>query len=219
MLASPSATGALPSARRAKTISILLVENQQLMRCALARMLRAEPDLDVIAAQECDPYITNTVQRLRPDIVVVDLDSDPNRCLTVIEDLSRLEPGLPVVALAAPHPAVIARRLLAIGPCGAIDRNIAAERLLEAIRAAARGERVIDVSLMVAALAMKPNPFTGQEMEVLRLAAQGATGPEIAAAMHLSSGTVRNYLSKIIVKTGGRGRVDAVRIAREAGWL
>jgi two-component system response regulator DesR len=219
MLASPPATDALPGVRGAKTISILLVENQRLMRCALARMLGAEPDLDVIAAVECDHDVTDTALRLRPDTVVVDIDSDPDRSLAVIEVLSRLAPDLPVVALAAPHPAVVARRLLAISPSGAIDRNIAAERLLEAIRTAARGERAIDVSLMVAALAMKPNPFTSQEMEVLRLAAEGANGPEIAAAMHLSSGTVRNYLSKIIVKTGGRGRLDAVRIARESGWL
>jgi two-component system response regulator DesR len=78
---------------------------------------------------------------------------------------------------------------------------------------------VVDVSLAVAALAMKPNPLTAQEIEVLRRAAGGATGPEIAQQMHLSQGTVRNYLSKVAIKTAARGRVDAVRIAREAGWL
>lgn len=77
----------------------------------------------------------------------------------------------------------------------------------------------MDVALAVAALAAKPNPLTPREFEVLRLAAAGATGPEIAARLRLSPGTVRNYLSKVISKTGARTRVDAVRIARDAGWI
>jgi two-component system response regulator DesR len=77
----------------------------------------------------------------------------------------------------------------------------------------------VDASLAAVALAMKPNPLTAQETQVLRLAANGATGPEIAQQMCLSPGTVRNYLSKAILKTAARSRVDAVRIAGEAGWL
>jgi two-component system response regulator DesR len=91
--------------------------------------------------------------------------------------------------------------------------------LLAAIRAAAQGYGFVDASLAAVALAMKPTPLTAQETQVLRLAADGATGPEIARQMCLSPGTVRNYLSKAIVKTAARSRVDAVRIAEEAGWL
>ena len=102
---------------------------------------------------------------------------------------------------------------------GAVDKTAPAARLLQAIRGAAKGELVVDVNLAVAALAVEPNPLTPRELEVLRLAAQGASGPEIAEALHLSPGTVRNYLSKVINKTCARTRVDAVRIAREAGWI
>jgi two-component system response regulator DesR len=90
--------------------------------------------------------------------------------------------------------------------------------LLEAIRGAAKGELVVDVNLAVAALAVEPNPLTPRELEVLRLAADGASGPEIAERLHLSEGTVRNYLSSAIGKTGARNRVEAWRIARERDW-
>jgi two-component system response regulator DesR len=124
-----------------------------------------------------------------------------------------------IVALAAAKPAGLVQRLLAADVMGAVDKNAPAARLLQAIRGAAKGELVVDVNLAVAALAVEPNPLTPRELEVLRLAAEGASGPEIAVKLHLSPGTVRNYLSKVINKTCARTRVDAVRIAREAGWI
>ena len=200
------------------TISVVLAENLNLMRCALARLLDAEADLSVMAAVGCDSALADTVLRLRPDVVVADIDDPLPQCVAAIEQLHHRAPLVPVVALAPAKPPIV-RRLLTIPVTSAIDRNKPPTRLLEAIRAAAGGDQVVDVSLAVAALAVKPNPLTAQETEVLRRAAGGATGPEIAAQMHLSQGTVRNYLSKAALKTSARGRVDAVRIAQEAGWL
>jgi two-component system response regulator DesR len=215
MLAS---AGKLPGTVRSETITVVLAENMNLLRCALTSLLRAQPDLDVVAAQECDDTLMDTVLLLRPKVVVVDVDEPFDQCVATVEELSRQAADVPIVALTTARPLIV-RRLLTIPVSSAIDRNMPPARLLEAIRAAAGGHQVVDVSLAVAALAMKPNPLTAQEIEVLRRAAGGATGPEIAQQMHLSQGTVRNYLSKVAVKTAARGRVDAVRIAREAGWL
>lgn len=201
-----------------QTIGLVLAENMNLMRCALARLLEAEPDLSVMAALGCDGTLAGAVARLRPDVVVVDIDEPLPQCLAAVEELHQRVPLVPVVALTPARPPIV-RRLLTIPVTSAIDRNKPPARLLEAIRAAAAGDQVVDVSLAVAALGVKPNPLTAQETEVLRRAAGGATGPEIAAQMHLSQGTVRNYLSKAALKTSARGRVDAVRIAQEAGWL
>jgi two-component system response regulator DesR len=197
---------------------LVLAENMDLMRCALASLLSAESDFTVVAALECGGALADTVLRMRPDVVIVDVDDPLKQSLMAIEKLRDRAPLLPIVALAPPKPPIV-RRLLTIPVTSAIDRNKPPARLLEAIRAAASGNQVVDVSLAVAALAVKPNPLTAQETAVLRHAAGGATGPEIAAQMHLSQGTVRNYLSKAALKTSARGRVDAVRIAQEAGWL
>lgn len=219
MLASPlSATASDLPQPPVQTVRLVLAENMDLMRCALTSLLGAEPDLSVIAALECDAALVDKVLRLQPDVVVVDVDERVQQCLAAIEKLRERAPMLPIVALAPAKPPIV-RRLLTIRVTSVIDRNKPPARLLEAIRAAASGDEVVDVALAVAALAVKPNPLTAQETEVLRHAAEGATGPEIAAQMHLSQGTVRNYLSKAALKTSARGRVDAVRIAQEAGWL
>lgn len=217
MRASPVAVGDLPAVIT-QTIRVVLAENMNLMRCALASLLQAEPDLTVAAALACDRVLPEAVLQLRPDVVVVDVDEPLSQCVAAVEELHRRAPLIPVVALAPAKPPIV-RRLLTIPVTSAIDRNKPPARLLEAIRAAAGGNQVVDVSLAVAALTVKPNPLTAQETEVLRRAAGGASGPEIAAQMHLSQGTVRNYLSKAALKTSARGRVDAVRIAQEAGWL
>lgn len=213
-----SSAGDLPGSFHSKTITLVLAENMNLLRCALTSLLAAQADLDVIAAEACDGTLVDTVRRLNPTVVVADVDEPFDQCVAAVEELHRRVPQVPIVALAGAKPAIV-RRLLTIPVSSAIDRNKPPSRLLEAIRAAAGGHQVVDVSLAVAALAMKPNPLTAQEVEVLRRAAGGATGPEIARQMHLSQGTVRNYLSKVAIKTSARGRVDAVRIAQEAGWL
>lgn len=201
-----------------KTIRVVLAENMQLMRCALTSLLQAEQDISVAAALRCDGTLADAVLHLRPDVVVVDVDEPIEQCLAAVQELRTRAPQFPIVALTPARPPLV-RRLLTIPVSSAIDRNKPPARLLEAIRAAAGGKQVVDVTLAVAALAVKPNPLTARETEVLRRAAGGATGPEIAAQMHLTEGTVRNYLSKVAFKTAARGRVDAVRIAQEAGWL
>jgi two-component system, NarL family, response regulator DesR len=111
------------------------------------------------------------------------------------------------------------RRAVAAHAAGFVARDVAPEFMAEAVRRVARGKKVIDPELAFAALNTVKNPLTARELDALRLAAEGATTAEIAGDLCLSVGTVRNYLSRAITKTGGRNRVDAIRIATGAGWF
>lgn len=208
-----------PGSTSGSTIKVLLAEDLDLLRSALVSLLSDERDIEVVAALKCNDKVTQVAMRLHPDVVVVDVDLPCTNGLSTVRELRRRLPETQIVALAAAKPAGLVQRLLAADVLGAVDKGAPAARLLEAIRGAAKGELVVDVNLAVAALAVEPNPLTPRELEVLRLAAEGASGPEIAEQLHLSPGTVRNYLSKVINKTCARTRVDAVRIAREAGWI
>ena len=204
---------------RTELIKVLLVEDIDLLRTALVELLAGEHDITVVADVQCSEKVAVMALRLQPDIVVVDVDPPNTSGLTLIRELRNRMPHCQIVALVSTKPAALVRRLLAADVLGAVDKNAPAARLLQAIRGAAKGDLVVDVNLAVAALAVEPNPLTPRELEVLRLAVDGASGPEIAEQLHLSPGTVRNYLSKVINKSSARTRVDAVRIAREAGWI
>jgi two-component system response regulator DesR len=202
-----------------RPIRVLLVEDMELIRGALVTLLSHEDDIEVVADVRCDDKVVPAALRLRPDVVVVDIDLSGGQGLTMVRELRRRMPDCQIVALAAAKPAGLLQRLLAAEVRGAVDKNAPARRLLWAIRTVAEGERVVDANLAVAALSVELSPFTPRELQVLRLAADGASGREIANRLSLSNGTVRNYLSKVMTKTCARNRVDAVRIAREAGWL
>jgi two-component system response regulator DesR len=122
--------------------------------------------------------------------------------------LDRCEPAGPGVAMARLAPRV-----------GLIATEASPAQLIEGVRRMARGEPVLDIELAVAALTAKGSPLTERERQILRLAADGTPVKEIAAQLFLCDGTVRNYLSRIVTKTGARTRIEAIRIAQEAGWI
>lgn len=202
-----------------RPIRVLLIEDMDLIRGALVSLLSHEDDIEVVADVKCDDKVISAALRLHPDVVVVDIDLSDGQCLTIVHELRRKMPDCQIVALAAAKPAGLLQRLLAAEVWGAVDKNAPAGRLLRAIRTVAEGERVVDANLAAAALSAELSPFTPRELQVLRLAADGASGREIAERLSLSNGTVRNYLSKVMTKTYARNRIDAIRIAREAGWL
>jgi two-component system response regulator DesR len=202
-----------------RPIRVLLVEDMDLMRGALVTLLSQEDDIEVVADVKCDDKVVSAALRLHPDVVVVDIDLSGEQGLTMVRELHRRIPDCQIVALAAAKPAGLLQRLLTAEVRGAVDKNAPAGRLLWAIRTVAEGERVVDANLAVAAFSAELSPFTPREQQVLRLAAEGASGREIANRLSLSNGTVRNYLSKVMTKTCARNRIDAIRIARAAGWL
>jgi two-component system, NarL family, response regulator DesR len=200
--------------------TVLLAEDLDLLRDAVACLLSRQPDLTVVASLKCrTDSVLPMALRYRPDVAVVDLGTSSIQGTAVIKALGRHLPQCQVVALVPlRHPEPV-RQLLAAQVRVVIESDASAERLLQAIRAAARAEAVIDLPLALAALRVRPNPLTTRERGVLRLAATGESGPAIARQLHLSAGTVRNYLSNAISKTQARTRVEAIRIANEAGWL
>jgi two-component system response regulator DesR len=197
----------------------MLAEDMGLLRTALASLLSEEHDMEVVADLACDKKVVPAAARLDPDVVVVAADPPENHGVHAVTELRRTLPECRIVALIAAPPPAVLRRLLAAGVQGLIDKNGPATRLLTVIRGVAGGDTMMEANHVLAALSADRNPFTPREAHVLRLVASGASGPEIARRLSLSPGTVRNYLSNAMTKTGARTRIDAIRIATESGWL
>lgn len=206
-------------AEETELVRVLLVEDMGLVRGALVALLVDEPGIEVVGETACDQQAVLTAQRLRPDVVVLDVDLPGVDVFGTVGVLRERVPECRVLALAAAARPGLVRRALDEQVQGALDKDAAPDRLAEAIRQVGRGERVIDPDLAVAALCVSSNPLTSRELDVLRLAAGGASAQEIAVELSLSGGTVRNYLSRVVTKTRARSRIDAIRIAREAAWL
>jgi two-component system response regulator DesR len=200
-----------------RTIRVLLAEEMDLLRTALVSLLSDQHDIEVVADVKFHHKVVSVALRMRPDVaVLVDL---PPQCLSAVHELRERLPECQVVALVVTRPPDLVSRLLDLEVSGVIDKNAPAARLLQAIRGVAEGESVIDASLLVTALSATRNPLTPRERQALRLAADGASGPEIARRLRLAPGTVRNYLSNAMNKTCARTRIEAIRVATESGWL
>lgn len=202
-------------------IRTLLAHDGGLVRGALAFVLQQEGDIEVVAQVDRAEEVAPAALRHRPDIAVVDLDllgADglPTacrlhrglRCCRVLILADRRRSGMYRRAMAAEAPAGI----------GFLAKDDSPGRLVDAVRKVANRETFVDPMLVVAALDAR-SPLTAREAEILSLAARGVPVKEIAPKLSLSPGTVRNYVSRIIAKTGARTRIEAVRIALESGWI
>lgn len=152
-------------------------------------------------------------------MAVLDIEMPVLSGLDVLEALRASHPGLKVVILTTCGRPGYLRRAMESGADAFLVKDARAAQLAEAVRRVLEGELVIGPGLAAPALAEGASPLTDRERDVLSVAAGGGGNPEIAAATHLSHGTVRNYLSTAIQKTGARNRAEAVRIAREKDWL
>jgi two-component system response regulator DesR len=200
-------------------VRILLVEPMSLLRGALSTVLSAEDDLDVVGELGRIEEAVAIAWTARPDIVVIDIDLVVDTGVEVVDELTKELPDCALVMLVDVDMPGVARGELETRVSGFIGKDTAPAQLADYLRRVALGERVIDPALAVAAWAAPRNPLSRRECEILRAAAQGLTSVEIANTLHLSTGTVRNYLSSIMRKTGARTRLEAVRIATDAGWL
>jgi two-component system response regulator DesR len=199
-------------------IRVLIAEDQAMVAGALAALLGNQPDIDVVGTAYDGREALTAVRTLKPDVLLTDIEMPG---LTGIELASavRLERTSPkVVILTTFARQGYLRRALEAGVVGYVLKDSPSSRLAEAIRQVHAGKRVVDRELAGDAWG-EADPLSDRERQVLRLAGEGRSGTDIAAELHLSEGTVRNYLSEAISKTGGRNRVDAARIARERGWL
>ncbi|MEU8464512.1 response regulator transcription factor [Streptomyces sp. NPDC029003] len=199
---------------------VLVLHNVCLVRSALAALLRSEGDFEVTSAGW--RAAARQAEFLRPDVAVVDLEC-PGVSAALLADAGtvRLLPrsATPLLVLARADTPGSLRRAFQTQALGYVDKDGSPDRLVRAIGKVAAGERFIDATLASAFMEADPMPLSPRELSVLARAAEGDSIAEIARALHLASGTVRNYMAAVTRKTGARNRVDAIRISRRAGWV
>lgn len=200
---------------------MLLAEDQAMIREALAALLSFEDDMEVVAQVGRGDEVTRAATDAKPDVALLDIEMPGMDGLTAAAALRRACPDIKIIILTTFGRPGYLRRAMESGASGFIVKDSPADKLARTIRDVLAGQRVIDPDLAAAALAEGASPLTPRERDVLAAAAQneGATIARIAAAVYLSEGTVRNYLSSCIQKTGARNRAEAVRIAQDRGWL
>lgn len=205
--------------RPAKSVRVLLAEDQGMMRGALALLLGLEADIDVVAQVGRGDQIVEAALTSRPDVALLDIELPGRSGLDAAADLAREVPDCRVLILTTFGRPGYLRRAMEAGAAGFLVKDRPVEELARAIRRVLTGETVVDPALAAAALGAGPNPLTARERDALGASVDGATVADIAERLHLSESTVRNYLSSAIGKTGTRNRMEAVRAARQQGWL
>jgi two-component system response regulator DesR len=199
-------------------IRVLIAEDQAMVLGALAALLSIERDIDVIAKVQNGRLALAEAIAKRPDIVLTDIEMPEMGGLELAAELKRAGSPARVVMLTTFGRAGFLRRALDANVAGFLLKDTPSDRLAEAIRRVHAGGRAIDPDL-AADVWTEADPLTDRERQVLQLAADGQTGAAIAAALQLSEGTVRNYLSEAISKLGAQNRVEAARLAKLKGWL
>ncbi len=198
---------------------MLLADDHHVVRGALAALLSLEPDLTVVAEVDRGDEVLPAARAARPDVAVLDVDMPGADGLTAASALHEALPGIATLILTGHGKPGHLRRALTAHVRGFLLKTVPPDELAAGIRRVAAGERVLDPQLALTAWDLADNPLTPRETDVLRLAAEGAEAQEIAARLHLSAGTVRNYLTAVVTKLHARNRTDAARIAEKAGWL
>ncbi|MEV0148848.1 MULTISPECIES: response regulator transcription factor [unclassified Nonomuraea] len=200
-------------------IRVVLADDQALVRGALASMLGLEPDIEVVAQAGSGEEALEAVARTRPDVALIDVQMPGMDGLDVTERVRALVPSCRVVICTTfGRPGYFARAMRN-GASGFVVKDSSPEHLVDTVRRVHAGLRVVDPALAAESLASGASPLTARERDVLREARQGGTVSEIARALHLSNGTVRNHLSAAIGKTGAATRAEAALIAEDRGWL
>jgi two-component system response regulator DesR len=200
-------------------IKVLLAEDQVMIREALATLLSFEDDIEVVAQVGRGDEVVKAARETKPDVALLDIEMPGMDGLTAAAELRRASPDVKIVILTTFGRPGFLRRAMESGVSAFLVKDSPADKLTETIRRVLNGERVIDPDLAAAALADGLNPLTPRERDVLLAADGGGTIAEIATELYLSEGTVRNYLSACIQKTGARNRAEALKIAQERGWL
>jgi two-component system response regulator DesR len=203
-------------------VKVLLGHTWRLFREATAAVIAPEPDLTVVADAATSDDVLAQARRFRPDVTILDVALPGTIAIDVL--CQRLceavdECGILVLLDRRTH-AGAALALARLAPrVGILDTDASPAGLLDAVRHMVRGGVVLDARVAVAVLTAENNPLTERERQVLVLAVDGIPTKEIARKLHLSAGTVRNCLSRVLGKTGARTRIEAIRVAQESGWI
>ena len=200
-------------------IRVLMAEDQGMVRGALATLLSLEPDIEVVAQVARGDEVVAAALRERPDIALLDIEMPGATGLEAAESLATELPECRILILTTFGRPGYLRRAMEGGAAGFLLKDSPASELAAAIRRALSGDRIVDPGLAAAALSQGECPLTPREHEVLSGSRQYATVAELAQALYLSHGTVRNHLSSVMQKLDARNRAEAVKIAEENGWL
>jgi len=198
---------------------ILIAEDQAMVRGALVALLGLEPDIEVVAEAGRGDEVVPGALAAAPEVALIDIEMPGLDGLSAAAQLRTAVPGCRVIILTTFGRPGYLRRAMEAGATGFLLKDAPASELADAVRRVARGQRVVDPALALAALSEGANPLSEREREALAVSATSGTVAEIAERLGLSEGTVRNHLSAAIQKTGARNRAEAARIASEKGWL
>ena len=201
------------------SIRVVLAEDQAMVLGALSALLELEPDISVVATTANGHEAISAVGRLSPDVLVTDIEMPLMTGLELAANLRTSHPSVRTIILTTFARPGYLRRALDAGARGYLLKDRPAAELADAVRRVHRGLRVVDPALATEAWNAELDPLTDRERQILQRAGDGRSNTEIAAELHLSDGTVRNYLSEAIAKLGASNRIDAARIARVKGWL
>lgn len=199
-------------------ITVLLADDEGMIRSALASLLRLEDDIDVVAECSDGAEALAVAQRLKPDVCLLDLEMPHLDGVEVAEALRRTVVTRCIVVTRHARPGVL-RRALASGVAGFLPKSRPAGEVADVIRRVAAGARYVDPEVAADALSDERSPLTDRELDVLRAGRRGETTRQIAASLALAPGTVRNHVSAVLAKLGVGTRQQAVVLAEERGWI
>ena len=198
---------------------ILIAEDQEMIRGALISLLELEDDLEVVAQVGRGDEVLEAARAAAPDVALLDIEMPGMTGLEALEQLAAELPAVKILILTTFGRPGYLRRAMEGGAAGFVLKDAPATELASAIRRALAGERIVDPGLAAAALSQGQSPLTPREHEVLAASRNYTTVAELANALYLSHGTVRNHLSSVMQKLDARNRGEAVRTAQERGWL
>ncbi|UXM93130.1 response regulator [Paenarthrobacter sp. JL.01a] len=201
------------------TIRLVIADDQALVRGALAALLGLETDIEVVAELGDGTGVVSAVLEYSADVAMLDVEMPGLDGISAAAAVRSAAPSCRVLMVTTFGRPGYLRRAMQAGASGFVVKDTPARQLAEAVRRVHNGLRVVDPSLAEESLMSGDSPLTEREAEVLRAASDGGTVADIAKAAALSEGTVRNYLSSAMAKTGARTRAEAVRLAEENGWL
>jgi two-component system response regulator DesR len=201
------------------TIRLVIADDQALVRGALAALLGLEEDIEVVAELADGAGVVSAVLEHAADVAMLDVEMPGLDGISAAAAVRRAVPTCRVLMVTTFGRPGYLRRAMQAGASGFVVKDTPARQLAEAVRRVHSGLRVVDPLLAAESLTSGDSPLTEREVEVLKAASDGGTVADIAKAAMLSEGTVRNYLSAAMAKTGGRTRAEAVRLAHENGWL
>jgi two-component system, NarL family, response regulator DesR len=200
-------------------IRVLLAEDQELVRGAMAALLSLEPDIEVVAQVGRGDEVLATARASQPHVALLDIEMPGADGITAAAELRRHVPGCRVLMLTTFGRPGYLRRAMGAGASGFMLKDAPAADLAVAIRRTMAGERVVDPQLAAQALTEGDSPLSTREAEVLAASVDGASVATLAKRLFLSEGTVRNHLSAAIQKLNAGNRAEAARIAADKGWL